>query len=97
MEHLQTIPSTMADRERPFVIERARNGDQFGSQKSLSNASRQRSAESHQYPTSAVESSPRPSSSLTNGHQITAGSGSSTMNGQFSHSNRFEPPKRNMG
>ena len=71
MEHLQTIPSTMADRERPFAIERARGGEQFGSQQSLSNASRQRSAEAHQYPKSAVESSPRPLSSLTNGHQTT--------------------------
>ena len=87
MEHLQTIPSTMADRERPLSMENTRNSDQFGSQKSLSNISQSISMGSQQHLLSNAENA------QVNGQTLMAGIRSSS--GSLGQRNKFEPqPKR---
>ena len=96
MEHLQTIPSTMADRERSYGMEKERrNSDQFGSQRSLSNLSQPLTLGSQQYSTSDTESNQRNIITQGNGHKLMAGIRSSS--GQLVPSNKFEPSKRIMG
>ena len=93
MEHLQTIPSTMADRERPFSVEKTRNSDQFGSQRSLSNLSQPLSTGSHHNLVSNIENGqvngPEQGSSQT----LMAGLRGSSSN--LTQRKKFEPqPKR---
>ena len=93
MEHLQTIPSTMADRERPLSMENNRNSDQFGSQKSLSNLSNSVSMGSQQHLLSNTENIQTNGQTQANGQTLMAGIRSSS--GSLGQRNKFEPqPKR---
>ena len=88
MEHLQTIPSTMADREKPFSMEKVQNFDRYGSQQSLSNAS---NMGSQQLTGSQVNINTQ-----INGPALVAGNRSSS--GHLVSKNKFEPqPKRTLG
>ena len=88
MEHLQTIPSTMADREKPFSMEKVQSFERFGSQQSLSNAS---NMGSQQLTGSQVNINIQ-----INGPALVAGNRSSS--GHLVSKNKFEPqPKRTLG
>ena len=96
MEHLQTIPSTMADRERPYEMEKARISDQFGSQGSLSNISQRSLNNMGSQQRLLSDSQTNLSSSQVNGNTFMAGNRSSS--GQLVSRNKFEPqPKRTLG
>ena len=82
----------MADREKPFGMEKINNLDQYGSQKSLSNSSQAIGSQQHLL-SSAGNSQTNLSSQNMGSQTLMAGIRSSS--GNLSQRNKFEPqPKR---